>query len=83
MFSLLKDKILQYIKMNQTNIVFLSGKYEEELMSTYENELCGLVEREVQKLIPALNMLNPGLLVGREILYKNHIFNVILKHPFL
>ena len=68
--------------MNQTNIVFLSGQYEKELMSTYPDELRELVKNLVNKLSPSgLQLFNHGMIIGEEIIYNNHIFNIILKNP--
>ena len=69
--------------MNQTNIFFLSGAYEDELMFNYDEALCELVKKKVDKLNIVVHQFNPGVLIGEEIIYNDHIFNIILKNSIL
>ena len=69
--------------MNQTNIFFLSGAYENELMFNYDEALCELVKKLSDKLSIVVNQFNPGVHIGEEIIYNDHIFNIILKNSIV
>lgn len=65
----------------ETNIIFLSGDFEPDHpdILTYNKDIVNLIKKSTEKMKRALTLYNPSYLMGEEIIYDGHIFNIILK----